>query len=155
MAPTIIIMDMDMEDILASITATGKLDRTRYHSDLERQVGRWGADILDQLQNEEERGEYSLIPGLSLRNIEKIVSRRLRKSPYPLIAMDQALASVMDKIAPLPSIERPVNEALIGSVLDEDVVAVEAVPGYRAAILDGYAVIGKKQNWRGKKALKG
>ncbi|KAF9385709.1 hypothetical protein CPB97_004568 [Podila verticillata] len=69
------------------------------------------------------------------------VSRRLRKSPYPLIAMDQALASVMDKIAPLPSIERLVNEALIGSVLDEDVVAVEAVPGYRAAILDGYAVI--------------
>ncbi|KAF9335915.1 hypothetical protein BG006_010340 [Podila minutissima] len=69
------------------------------------------------------------------------VSRRLRKSPYPLIAMDQALASVMDKIAPLPSTERPVNEALIGSVLDEDVVAVEAVPGYRAAILDGYAVI--------------
>ncbi|KAF9320515.1 hypothetical protein BG003_005901 [Podila horticola] len=69
------------------------------------------------------------------------VSRRLRQSPYPLIAMDQALAFVMDKIAPLPSIEQPVNEALIGSVLDEDVVAVEAVPGYRAAILDGYAVI--------------
>ncbi|KAG0086554.1 hypothetical protein BGZ93_011446, partial [Podila epicladia] len=69
------------------------------------------------------------------------VSRRLRKSPYPLIAMDQALASVMDKITPFPSSERPVNEALIGSVLDEDVVAVEAVPGYRAAILDGYAVI--------------
>lgn len=61
--------------------------------------------------------------------------------------MDQALASVMDKIVPLPSIEQPVNEALIGSVLDEDVVAVEAVPGYRAAILDGYAVVGKKQNW--------
>ncbi|KAG0334742.1 hypothetical protein BG004_000283, partial [Podila humilis] len=69
------------------------------------------------------------------------VSRRHRKSPYPLIPMDQALASVMDKITPLSSIERPVNEALIGSVLDEDVVAVEAVPGYRAAILDGYAVI--------------
>ncbi|KFH70994.1 hypothetical protein MVEG_03840 [Podila verticillata NRRL 6337] len=69
------------------------------------------------------------------------VSRRLRKSPYPLIAMDQALASVMDKITPLSSVERPVNEALIGSVLDEDVIAVEAVPGYRAAILDGYAVI--------------
>lgn len=60
--------------------------------------------------------------------------------------MDQALAFVMDKIAPLPSIEQPVNEALIGSVLDEDVVAVEAVPGYRAAILDGYAVIGKEKN---------
>jgi gephyrin len=56
--------------------------------------------------------------------------------------MDQALTAVMDQIAPLPSVERPVNEALIGAVLDEDVVAVEAVPGYRASILDGYAVIG-------------
>lgn len=74
-----------------------------------------------------------------------LVSRRLRKSPYPLIPMDQALAAVMDKVAPLPSVERPVNEELIGAVLDEDVVAVEAVPGYRASILDGYAVIG---NWK-------
>ncbi|KAG0213241.1 hypothetical protein BGX28_004814 [Mortierella sp. GBA30] len=69
------------------------------------------------------------------------VSRRLRKSPYPLIPMDQALASVMDRVSPLPSVENPVNEHLIGAVLDEDVVAVEAVPGYRASILDGYAVI--------------
>ncbi|KAF9171292.1 hypothetical protein BGX20_007835 [Mortierella sp. AD010] len=69
------------------------------------------------------------------------VARRLRKSPYPLIPMDQALATVMDKVTPLPSVEKPVNESLIGAVLDEDVVAVEAVPGYRAAILDGYAVI--------------
>ncbi|KAF9106729.1 hypothetical protein BGX27_009044 [Mortierella sp. AM989] len=69
------------------------------------------------------------------------VPRRLRKSPYPLIPMDQALATVMDLVAPLPSTEKPVNESLIGAVLDEDVVAVEAVPGYRASILDGYAVI--------------
>ncbi|KAF9933140.1 hypothetical protein FBU30_006464 [Linnemannia zychae] len=69
------------------------------------------------------------------------VSRRLRKSPYPLIPMKQALSSVMDRIAPLPSVQKPVNESLIGAVLDEDVVAVEAIPGYRASILDGYAVI--------------
>ncbi|GJJ70089.1 gephyrin [Entomortierella parvispora] len=69
------------------------------------------------------------------------VSRRLRKSPYPLIRMEQAMAAVMDQISPLPSVQVPVNESLIGAVLDEDVVAVEAVPGYRAAILDGYAVI--------------
>jgi len=72
------------------------------------------------------------------------VSRRLRKSPYPLIPMDQAMAAVMEKISPLPSVQLPVNESLIGAVLDEDVVAVEAVPGYRAAILDGYAVIGMR-----------
>ncbi|KAF9952067.1 hypothetical protein BGZ65_005549, partial [Modicella reniformis] len=69
------------------------------------------------------------------------VPRRLRKSPYPLIPMDQALAAVMDRITPLPSINMSVNEALIGAVLDENVVAIEAVPGYRASILDGYAVI--------------
>ncbi|KAF9203127.1 hypothetical protein BGZ49_006742 [Haplosporangium sp. Z 27] len=69
------------------------------------------------------------------------VPRRLRKSPYPLIPMDQALSTVMNMVSPLPSVEKPVNESLIGAVLDEDVVAVEAVPGYRASILDGYAVI--------------
>ncbi|KAG0312393.1 hypothetical protein BGZ99_009537 [Dissophora globulifera] len=71
------------------------------------------------------------------------VSKRLRKSPYPLTPMDKAMATVMDRVTPLPSVEKPVNESLIGAVLDEDVVAVEAVPGYRASILDGYAVIGK------------
>ncbi|KAF9907076.1 hypothetical protein BX616_000541, partial [Lobosporangium transversale] len=69
------------------------------------------------------------------------VPKRLRKSPYPLIPMDQALAAVMDRITPLSSTEKPVDESLIGAVLDEDVIAVEAVPGYRASILDGYAVI--------------
>ncbi|KAG0297918.1 hypothetical protein BGZ96_004271 [Linnemannia gamsii] len=73
--------------------------------------------------------------------VEEKMSRRLRKSPYPLIPMDQALSSVMDRVVPLPSIQKPVDGSLIGAVLDEDVVAVEAVPGYRASILDGYAVI--------------
>jgi gephyrin len=58
--------------------------------------------------------------------------------------MDQALSSVMDRVVPLPSVQKPVDGLLIGAVLDEDVVAVEAVPGYRASILDGYAVIGKR-----------
>ncbi|KAF9370799.1 hypothetical protein CPC16_003465, partial [Podila verticillata] len=64
-------------------------------------------------------------------------SRRLRKSPYPLIAMDQALASVMDKITPLSSVERPVNEALIGSVLDEDVIAYPVTAVSIATASDG------------------
>lgn len=62
--------------------------------------------------------------------------------------MDQAMAAVMDQISPLPSVQLPVNESLIGAVLDEDVVAVEAVPGYRAAILDGYAVVGRRLSCR-------
>lgn len=55
----------------------------------------------------------------------------------------------MDRVAPLPSIKQPVSEALIGAVLDEDIVAAEAIPGYRASILDGYAVIGMQVAWTG------
>ncbi|KAG0237631.1 hypothetical protein BGW42_000459 [Actinomortierella wolfii] len=69
------------------------------------------------------------------------MSKRLRQSPYPLTPMDKALSIVLEKAAPLESVRLPVSEALIGYVLDEDVVAVEAVPAYRASILDGYAVI--------------
>jgi gephyrin len=61
--------------------------------------------------------------------------------------MDKALATVMDQITPLPSVKQPVNEALIGAVLDEDIMAAEAIPGYRASILDGYAVIGMQDVW--------
>jgi len=60
--------------------------------------------------------------------------------------MDKALSLVMDSVVPLPSVRKPVDGSLIGTVLDEDVVAVEAVPGYRASILDGYAVIGNVIN---------
>lgn len=60
--------------------------------------------------------------------------------------MEEALSSVMDRVVPLPSVQKPVDGSLIGAVLDEDVVAVEAVPGYRASILDGYAVIGNVIN---------
>lgn len=34
----------------------------------------------------------------------------------------------------------PVSQQLVGHVLAEDVKAIENVPGYRASIVDGYAV---------------
>ncbi|KAG0233343.1 hypothetical protein BGW41_001505 [Actinomortierella wolfii] len=79
--------------------------------------------------------------GAQSLGLDTPVSKRLRQSPYPLTPMDKALSIVLEKAAPLESVRLPVSEALIGYVLDEDVVAVEAVPAYRASILDGYAVI--------------
>ena len=72
-----------------------------------------------------------------------IVAQRQRKSPYPMITVDEALNIVANNANILGSITVPVNENLIGMVLAEDVYAREPVPGYRASIVDGYAVIGK------------
>ena len=60
-----------------------------------------------------------------------------------MITVDEALNIVVNNANILGSITVPVNENLIGMVLAEDVYAREPVPGYRASILDGYAVIGK------------
>ncbi|KAJ1675045.1 hypothetical protein EV182_002039, partial [Spiromyces aspiralis] len=69
------------------------------------------------------------------------VARRHRKSPYPLIPFDDALRIVLEHTPVLPAQKLPVGLGLIGSVLAKDAVAVEDVPGYRASIVDGYAVI--------------
>ncbi|KAF0453061.1 MoaB/Mog domain-containing protein [Gigaspora margarita] len=69
------------------------------------------------------------------------VSQRKRKSPYPMITVAEALNIVAEHSNILSPIKVPVDENLIGMVLAEDVVARQPVPGYRASILDGYAVI--------------
>ncbi|KAK2763285.1 hypothetical protein FQN54_009921 [Arachnomyces sp. PD_36] len=68
-------------------------------------------------------------------------TRRYRASPYPMLSVDEALRIVNEQ-TPSPSIvEAPVEISLVGSVIAEDVYAAEAVPAYRASIVDGYAVI--------------
>lgn len=68
-------------------------------------------------------------------------SRRNRSSPYPMLSVDEALKLVKE-YTPSPRVVRAkVDEALVGSVLADDVTATEAVPAYRASIVDGYAVI--------------
>ncbi|KAI8942447.1 hypothetical protein NX059_000516 [Plenodomus lindquistii] len=67
-------------------------------------------------------------------------SRRYRSSPYPMLAVEEALKLISEK-TPEPIVERvPVNMKLGGSVLAEDVKAAESVPAFRASIVDGYAV---------------
>jgi len=68
-------------------------------------------------------------------------SRRHRHSPYPMLSVADALWQI-DTHTPSPTIVTlPVNEALVGHVLAEDVTAPESVPAFRASIVDGYAVI--------------
>jgi gephyrin len=68
-------------------------------------------------------------------------TRRYRSSPYPMLSVDDALKVVADEMPNPVIIEVPVSTYLVGSVLAEDVYAGEAVPAYRASIVDGYAVI--------------
>ena len=68
-------------------------------------------------------------------------SSRYRESPYPMLSVEDAVKTIIGK-SPLPEpVQMPVNGSLVGHILAEDVQASEAVPAYRASIVDGYAVI--------------
>ncbi|KAJ5497148.1 hypothetical protein N7463_009135 [Penicillium fimorum] len=68
-------------------------------------------------------------------------NRRYRSSPYPMLSVDEALRRINEQTPDPEIVEVPVTTSLIGSVIAEDVYAAEAVPAYRASIVDGYAVI--------------
>ena len=75
------------------------------------------------------------------------VATRARTSPYPMIPFADAVALVLAHTPMLPPEKRKVGQSIIGAVLAEDVISKEAVPGYRASIVDGYAVISKRRSW--------
>lgn len=68
-------------------------------------------------------------------------SSRYRESPYPMLSVDDAVETIIDNSPPPEPVKMPVNGSLVGHILAEDVQASEAVPAYRASIVDGYAVI--------------
>ncbi|KAG1146760.1 hypothetical protein G6F37_007516 [Rhizopus arrhizus] len=69
------------------------------------------------------------------------VSRKARSSPYPLISVEDAQDLVDQHTKQLNVINMPVSQFLAsGYILAEDVQSIEPVPGYRASIVDGYAV---------------
>lgn len=77
-------------------------------------------------------------------------SRRYRSSPYPILSVDEALKLINEHTPEPTVVELPVSTALVGSVIAEDVYATEAVPAYRASIVDGYAIItGNGQSTKG------
>ncbi|KAJ2448359.1 hypothetical protein EV183_005482 [Coemansia sp. RSA 2336] len=69
------------------------------------------------------------------------VSRRARRSPYPMIPVAKALQLVLDHVKLLPAKQLSLGQIIHGQVLAEDVIAQENVPGYPASIMDGYAMI--------------
>jgi gephyrin len=58
-----------------------------------------------------------------------------------MLSVDDALKLISQHTPEPVVIEVPVTPSLVGSVVAEDVYAAEAVPAYRASIVDGYAVI--------------
>ncbi|KAF2801621.1 gephyrin [Mytilinidion resinicola] len=67
-------------------------------------------------------------------------TRRYRSSPYPMLSVKDAL-DLISKHTPEPTVQKvPVDMALGGSVLAEDVKTTESVPAFRASIVDGYAI---------------
>lgn len=72
-----------------------------------------------------------------------------------MVSVDEAAKLILQH-TPLPQVvEAPVNPSLIGHVLAEDVQADEAVPAYRASIVDGYAVIAPDDTTPNTKGTKG
>ncbi|MCJ1414032.1 hypothetical protein MMC32_000357 [Xylographa parallela] len=68
-------------------------------------------------------------------------TRRYRESPYPMLPVELATEIIL-KHTPSPNpFSAAVDISLVGSVLAEDVTASEAVPAFRASIVDGYAII--------------
>lgn len=73
-------------------------------------------------------------------------TNRYRESPYELKSVDEALELILSN-SPLPQpVRRTVDSNLNGYVLAEDVKANEAVPAFRASIVDGYAVIVEEES---------
>lgn len=64
----------------------------------------------------------------------------MRESSYPMISVDEAIATVLDKVAALPVVARRFDEAL-GWALAEAVRATEPLPPFPASTVDGFAVI--------------
>ncbi|EXJ56313.1 molybdopterin molybdotransferase [Cladophialophora psammophila CBS 110553] len=80
---------------------------------------------------------------------------RYRSSPYPMLNVSDAVAKIFEN-APASTVEiRDVSPDLVGYVAAEDIRAAEAVPAYRASIVDGYAVIIPNKEAISQKSIKG
>ena len=67
-------------------------------------------------------------------------SARYRESPYDMLSVEYATKLVLENTPRPKPVKVRVDGDLVGRVLAEDVVAKEAVPAFRASIVDGYAI---------------
>lgn len=73
-------------------------------------------------------------------------TNRYRESPYELKLVDEALELILSNSPSPKPLRRTVDSNLNGYVLADDVKANEAVPAFRASIVDGYAVIVEEES---------
>ncbi|KAK3652785.1 hypothetical protein LTR22_011449 [Elasticomyces elasticus] len=71
-------------------------------------------------------------------------TKRHRESPYPMLAVEDALKLIAEHTPEPKAVKAAVNEGVVGTVLAEDVTARESVPAFRASIVDGYAIVASK-----------
>lgn len=64
----------------------------------------------------------------------------MRESPYPLVSVEDAVATVLRWATPLPVQEVPLAAA-VGMVLARDVAAPISLPPFAAAAMDGFALV--------------
>jgi gephyrin len=68
-------------------------------------------------------------------------THRARESPYPMLRVADAVSKILSITpSPTPTTE-PMTPSLVGYTLVSDIHAAEAVPAYRASIVDGYAIL--------------
>ncbi len=67
-------------------------------------------------------------------------TQRHRFSPYPMLSVSEAVSIILERAPAAVTTSQPLSPALINHVIASDVHALEAVPAYRASIVDGYAV---------------
>lgn len=68
-------------------------------------------------------------------------SQRYRESPYPMISVETATKIIIEQTPKHQAFKADVDTSLVGYILAEDVEAKEAVPAFRASIVDGYTLM--------------
>ena len=76
---------------------------------------------------------------------------RHRVSPYPMLSVDDALEMIISNCPNPIHAQGPTSGELVGHILAKDIQATEAVPAFRASIVDGYAIIASSDPQRSNK----
>lgn len=68
-------------------------------------------------------------------------TQRHRSSPYPMLSVSEAVSVILERAPAAVPTSLPLSPALANHVIASDIHALEAVPAYRASIVDGYALV--------------
>ncbi|KAI8873282.1 hypothetical protein GQ42DRAFT_118136 [Ramicandelaber brevisporus] len=89
-----------------------------------------------QQQQQQQQQQLQQVPIIGIN-----VTDRHRKSPYPMVPVDDATHIIDECTKVLPTAEVGLNSSILGSVLAEDVFSPTNLPAVRTSIVDGYAVM--------------